>query len=242
MRTFPRPEIKNSPEKKPAASGIPPSYSSLALVAWKLSSPALFYQTCKSWGQAESGSYFSTTRTWQIFYSLSIHFIDTISELFIYSGLTLCLLSINQHSSPSSYSFNKRTVTVKVKMLVYWAVYSEFYQRLLLHDKWSWRAVVGRVESKLGATAFFIPLLNFICLICYKDSIEDNLREKERKSQKKTTTIPNYLNGQCIHRGIHLFPQASLATGCFQQSFSFWMHSLDAVYKERLEKKLLMSG
>lgn len=89
-----------------------------------------------------------------------------------------------------------------------------------------------------------LPSLFLYCILyvlfAIKDSIEDDLREKE--SQKKTNAIPNYLNGQRIHRRIHLFTQASLATDCFQQSFSFWMHSFDAVCKECLEKKLLMSG
>lgn len=100
--------------------------------------------------------------------------------------------------------------------------------------------MVGRIGSKLRDTAFLISLLHFICLpFAVKDSTVDSVREKERKSQKWTNTIHKYLNGQSIHRRVHLFAQDGLATGYFQQSFSFWMHSFDAVYKERLEKKLL---
>lgn len=69
-----------------------------------------FHQTFANPRSKQNLAYFSSARLWHIFHSfISSHFLDLdlISELLIHSALALCLLSINQHWSPSSYySFN----------------------------------------------------------------------------------------------------------------------------------------
>lgn len=69
-----------------------------------------FHQTFASPRSKQNLAYFSSAKLWHIFHSfLSSRFLDLdlISELLIHSALALCLLSINQHWSPSSYySFN----------------------------------------------------------------------------------------------------------------------------------------
>lgn len=96
---------KCSPEKKPAVPDVPPSCSSLPPVYCKLSSPALFIRLMQILGPSRIWLLLFHYKNLKIFRSfLSDHFLDLdlISELFIHSGLAACLLSINQHWSPSS--------------------------------------------------------------------------------------------------------------------------------------------
>lgn len=96
IKTFPRPEIKNLAQKR----------NQLFLVLchptphwhWQPESCLVLPFSIRHANPEAKQNLGLTTRTRQIFCSsLSIHILDIISGLFVYSGIVLFLLSINQH-------------------------------------------------------------------------------------------------------------------------------------------------